>query len=48
MKKKTVTKYSKICATIEPILQAFQSSYIAESDFSYVHYFLSKKRSTLT
>ena len=38
----TIAKYFKLCATIELIFQVFQSFYMMESEFSYVHYLLSK------
>ena len=40
---KLVAKYPKLCVTVEPILLDFPSSYT----FSYVHYLLSKQRSTM-
>ena len=45
--KKTVAKYSKFCATVQPILLAFPSSYMVESGLTNVYYLLSQKRSTL-
>ena len=44
MNKKTVTKYSKLCVTVEPILLAIPSLYLVESGFSHVHYLLSKQK----
>ena len=40
--KKNVTKYPKLCATLELVLQAFPSSYMTESGFSHVHYLQSR------
>ena len=47
MSGKTVAKYPKFCATVEPILLAFSNLYIGEFWFSYVYYLLSKERNTL-
>ena len=46
MKEKTVAKYPKFCATVEPILVAFCKFVNGENVFSYVHYLLSKQKST--
>ena len=47
MNERIIVKYPKFYATIEPILQAFSSSYMVESGFSHVHYLLSTQKSTL-
>ena len=47
MNKETVGKYPKLSVTVEYILLACPSSNMVESIFSYVHYLLSKQRSTL-
>ena len=44
--KRTLVKYFKLCATVEPILLAFPSLYMMESGFSHVHYLRSKRRNT--
>ena len=44
---KTVANYLKFCAAVELILLAFQSLYMMESWFRYVHYLLSKQKSIL-
>ena len=38
LNEKTVAKYSKFCANVEFILQAFQSSYIVESGFNHMNH----------
>ena len=40
MNEETVTKYPKLCATVEPILLVFPSLYKVKSGFSYMHYFI--------
>ena len=45
--RKTVAKYLKLYTTVEHILLAFPSLYMAEYGFSNVHHLLSKQRSTL-
>ena len=38
-----LAKYPQLCATVEPILLAFSSSYMVKSGFSHVHYLLGKQ-----
>ena len=47
MNKKTVANNPKFCGTVNPILLTFPTLYMVEFEFSYVHYLLSKLRSTL-
>ena len=44
LNEKLVSKYPKLCATVEPILLAFLTSFSEESIFSHVHCFLHKQK----
>ena len=44
---KKLAKYTKLCVNVGPILLAFLDLYMVKSRFNYVHYLLSKQRSTL-
>ena len=45
---KNVSKYPKLCGTVEPILLAFSSLYMVESEFNHVRYFQSKQEAHWT